>query len=236
MQSVAIIPARMGSTRLPGKALAEIGGTPMVVRVWQAASRAVAVERVLVATDDPRVVHAIEAVGGEAVLTPKFSTGTDRVAHVAARVAPDATIINVQGDMPFLDPLHVDALVARLRCAPSVGIATLAVPLVGAAQDPALVKVVCREDQRALYFSREPIPRGGPYRRHIGVYAFRAAALRAIAALPPGHLERAEDLEQLRWLEAGFDIAVEMVEHAHPGVDTVEQLTQARALARRLDG
>lgn len=222
---LAVIPARMGSTRLPGKALADLGGAPMVVRVWERVRRAEGIDRVLVATDDDRIAAAVRARGGEAVMTGVCASGTDRVAE-AARNSGALRVVNVQGDEPFVEPTDI----ARVAAAVSEGtpIATAAAPLVDGWDDPARVKVVCDDAGRALYFSRQPIPSGGAYRLHVGLYAFTAQALAAVAALPPGVLERAERLEQLRWLAAGYRIKVVAIPEGALSVDTPADLERAR--------
>jgi 3-deoxy-manno-octulosonate cytidylyltransferase (CMP-KDO synthetase) len=240
--AVAIIPARFQSTRLPGKALALIGGQPMVWHVAERTRRARGLARVIVATDDARIAAAIEASGAEAVLTrPEHPSGTDRLAEVAAQL--DAPIVvNVQGDLPLLDPVMVEQLVARLRAEPALPMATLASPIHDDAEwrSPHVVKVVAGADGRALYFSRSPIPHdrdgsradGEPLGwRHIGMYAYRRDVLLRLATLPPSPLENRERLEQLRALENGIAIGVETWAAAEPliEVDTPADLERARA-------
>lgn len=228
---LAVIPARFASTRLPGKALADLAGTPMVVRVWERVRRAEGIDKVLVATDDARIAEVVRARGGEVVMTGPCVSGTDRVAE-AARNRGARVVVNVQGDEPFVDPTDI----TRVAAAVSDGtpIATAAAPLVEGVEDPARVKVVCDDAGRALYFSRQPIPHGGPWRLHIGLYAFTGAVLEGLAGLPPSPLEKAERLEQLRWLEAGYRIRVVSVPQVSLSVDTPEDLALARArLARR---
>lgn len=223
---LAVIPARLASTRLPEKVLADIGGAPMVVRVWERVRRAEGIERVLVATDDRRVYDAVRAHGADVVMTGEHPSGTDRVAE-AARNSGALRVVNVQGDEPFVDPTDIARVAAAVTDA--TPIATAAAPLTEGFEDPARVKVVCDDGGRALYFSRQPIPTGGPYRLHVGLYAFTAAALQAVAALPPAPLERAERLEQLRWLAAGYRIRVVSVPAGPISVDTAEDLARARA-------
>jgi 3-deoxy-manno-octulosonate cytidylyltransferase (CMP-KDO synthetase) len=240
--AVAIIPARFHSTRLPGKALALIGERPMVWHVAQRTRRARGLARVIVATDDARIAAAVEASGAEAVLTrPEHPSGTDRLAEVAARLeAP--IVVNVQGDLPLLDPAMVEQLVARLRAEPALPMATLASPIHDDAEwrSPHVVKVVAGADGRALYFSRSPIPhdRDGSRTadeplgwRHIGMYAYRRDVLLRLATLPPSPLEMRERLEQLRALENGIAIGVETWAAAEPliEVDTPADLERARA-------
>jgi len=242
---VGVIPARFSSTRLPGKALVEIEGVPMVVRVWRQTARARALSRVVVATDDERIARAVAAAGGEAMMTsPAHQSGTDRIAEVAAKV-PAAIYLNVQGDLPFIDPADLDALAAPMRADGDIAMATLATSIVNADEwhNPNVVKVVCDARGDALYFSRAPIPwpRDGAApptlaRRHIGVYAYRRDFLLRFAQLEPGVLEALEKLEQLRALERGFRIRVVASVAPSLEVDTAEDLTRAREHARRLGG
>jgi 3-deoxy-manno-octulosonate cytidylyltransferase (CMP-KDO synthetase) len=242
---VGVIPARFSSTRLPGKALVEIEDVPMVVRVWRQTARARALSRVVVATDDERVARAVSAAGGEAMMTsPAHQSGTDRIAEVAAKVPADI-YLNVQGDLPFIDPADLDALAAPMRAEEGIAMATLATPILDAAEwhNPNVVKVVCDGRGDALYFSRAPIPwpRDGSAppaqsRRHIGVYAYRRDFLLRFARLEPGVLEALEKLEQLRALERGFRIRVVASVAPSLEVDTAEDLTRAREHARRLGG
>jgi 3-deoxy-manno-octulosonate cytidylyltransferase (CMP-KDO synthetase) len=231
-----VIPARFGSTRLPGKPLLSETGRPLVVHVLENAARARSADRVVVATDDERILAAVRDAGGEAVLTsPDHRSGTDRVAE-AARGLPGGVVVNVQGDEPELDPEHLDRLVAALDADPEAGIATLAAPA-GPGDDasPHVVKVVVAGSGRALYFSRSPIPyhrdEAVPRLRHAGVYAFRREALEAFVRTPPTPLERAESLEQLRALESGVAVKVVVVDRVAPGIDTPEDY--AAFVARR---
>jgi len=245
---VAVIPARAASTRLPGKPLADIAGKPMVVRVAEraAASSAAAV---YVATDDAAIVQAVERHGYRALLTrADHPTGTDRLAEAAAQLGldGDTVIVNVQGDEPLIDPALVDAVADLLGRRPQADIATCAGPLAdaGALFNPNVVKVVCGQDDRALYFSRAPIPwardaladgsrrlaPGLPALHHVGLYAYRASFLRRFPSLPQGALERFEALEQLRALESGHGIVVHRTEHMPAaGVDTPADLERVRA-------
>lgn len=235
---VAIIPARYESTRLPGKPLADLGGQPMIQRVYARAARAAGVERVLVATDDARIRAAVEGFGGEVVLTRReHRTGTDRIAEVAAALDAEV-IVNVQGDLPLLDPDMVAAAVAPLRDDAGLPMATISAPLRTRAErdDPNVVKVVTDRDGHALYFSRSPLPyhRDGGVaadlgRKHIGLYVYRRDFLLRFAALPPTPLEQAEQLEQLRALEWGVRIKVIAVDGASIEVDTPRDLERARA-------
>lgn len=238
MTVIAVIPARYASVRFPGKPLAPLAGRPMVVHVLETVRAAKRVDRVLVATDDARIAECVQAAGGEAVLTsPEAASGTDRIAEVARRYPADV-YLNVQGDEPLMPAENVDRAVAALTDGAGRELATLAFPMgpegVG---DSNTVKVAVAHDGRALYFLRSPIPyyrQGTPaYRKHLGIYAYRAKALAAVAALPPSPLERAESLEQLRWLEAGCTIWVGEAAGDSIGVDTPADLVQAE---RRLQG
>lgn len=239
MPVIAVIPARYDSSRLPGKALAEIGGVPMIVRVWRQTRRARSLERVIVATDDERIAHAVRAAGGEAEMTAStHQSGTDRIAEVAARI--DAEIyLNVQGDQPFIAPEDLDALVAPMRAEPALAMATLATPITDREEwyNPNKVKVVCDARGDAIYFSRSPIPfaRDGGVpavaRRHIGVYGYRRDFLLRFAALEPGVLEQIEKLEQLRALERGYRIRVVASVAPSMEVDTPDDLMRANQAA-----
>jgi 3-deoxy-manno-octulosonate cytidylyltransferase (CMP-KDO synthetase) len=230
--------------RLPGKPLADIGGTPMIVHVWR---RAVAAEigPVVVACGDREIADAIEAAGGRAIMTdPQLPTGSDRIHAAIAHLDPDRTfdaVINVQGDLPLLDPAAVRVAFSGLRD-PDIDIATLAAVIEDAAAlaDSSVNKVVAgfadpARPARALYFSKAVVPWGeGPHYEHIGIYAYRRAALERFVGLPRGVLEQREHLEQLRALEAGMHIAVSLIEPARLGVqvDTPADLERARQLLR----
>jgi len=232
MTVIAVIPARYASVRFPGKPLAPLAGRPMVLHVVDAARAARRVDRVIVATDDPRIADCVRDAGAEVAMTsPAAASGTDRVAEVARTRTADAWV-NLQGDEPLMASENVDRAVETLLAAPDRAIATLAVPLAAAAApDPNVVKVAVARDGRALYFSRAPIPHprnGAPvYRKHLGIYAFRTAALEQLAALPPSPLERAASLEQLGWLEGGYSIWVGEGVADSIGVDTPEDLAEA---------
>jgi 3-deoxy-D-manno-octulosonate cytidylyltransferase len=238
MTVIAVVPARYASVRFPGKPLAPIAGRPMVLHALDAARGARRVDRALVATDDARIADCVRADGGEAVLTsPEAASGTDRIAEVARAVAADV-YVNVQGDEPLMTPENVDRAVACLLESPARSIATLAYPIgTEAAGDPNVVKVAVARDGRALYFSRSPIPyyRTGPpaYRKHLGLYVYRSRALAEIAALAPSPLEKAESLEQLRWLEAGHTIWVGDAADDSVGVDTPADLMEAERRMRK---
>jgi 3-deoxy-manno-octulosonate cytidylyltransferase (CMP-KDO synthetase) len=227
-----VIPARYGSSRLPGKPLLAATGKPLIQHVVEAARECAALERVIVATDDDRIAAAVAAFGGEAVLTrADHPSGTDRVAEVAAALTDVEIIVNLQGDEPEIAPDALVRVVSLVRDDRSMPMATLATPIRDEAlfRDPACVKVVCTPAGRALYFSRSPIPchRDGHSDGvlgllHLGLYAYRREFLLRLSTLPPSPLERAEKLEQLRVLEAGFGIAVGIVEEPSVGVDTPE--------------
>jgi 3-deoxy-manno-octulosonate cytidylyltransferase (CMP-KDO synthetase) len=235
MKVICVIPARFGSKRFPGKALASETGKPLVQHVYEAAARAKLIDAVLVANDDDRIRAAVETFGGRAVMTrPDHPCGTNRVAE-AARAFPDAEIvINFQGDEPELDPALLDSMVNAIRKqAPhdSVEAVTVAGPLrPEEVNDPNSVKVVLGRSGDALYFSRAPIPwardgqadRRAPLLKHFGVYAYRAAALRDYAAMPQTPLELTEKLEQLRWLENGRRMRVLITDRRPAGIDTPE--------------
>jgi 3-deoxy-manno-octulosonate cytidylyltransferase (CMP-KDO synthetase) len=242
MTIVGFIPARYASVRFPGKPLAPLAGKPMVVRVWEAAKGAGRIDRVVVATDDDRIAAAVREAGGEAVLTSSSApSGTDRLAEAARRIPADI-YVNVQGDEPLMSPANIDSAVETLVAGREREIATIALPIEpSSATDPNVVKVVVAQDGHALYFSRAPIPyvrQGKPsHRKHLGIYAYRAATLQRLAALPPSPLERLESLEQLRWLEAGYTIWVGEAADDSIGVDTPEDLARAEdILARTIPG
>jgi 3-deoxy-manno-octulosonate cytidylyltransferase (CMP-KDO synthetase) len=242
MLIIGVIPARFASIRFPGKPLVPLAGKPMVLHVWEAARAARRLDRVVVATDDARIAECVRAAGGDAVMTSEAAaSGTDRMAEVARRMPADA-YVNVQGDEPLMPPENIDRAVGALLDAPGRSIATLAFPIGAAeASDPNVVKVACARDGRALYFSRSPIPyfrSGEPaFRRHLGIYAFQAGTLAEVAALPPSPLERAESLEQLRWLESGYTIWVEQAAADSIGVDTPADLVEVeRRLGKEVVG
>jgi 3-deoxy-manno-octulosonate cytidylyltransferase (CMP-KDO synthetase) len=231
---VAAIPARYGSTRLPGKPLASIAGRPLIEHVYERTAAAPAVDRVVVLTDDERVGRAVEAFGGRWELTPAdCPSGTDRIAW-AARGWDCQAVVNVQGDW-ILDPELIGTLARHLAAHPEDPMATLAVPArPGDEAQPSVVKVVADLAGRALYFSRAGIPfrrqpGGPPSLRHLGIYGYRRETLLHLASLPPTPLETAESLEQLRALEHGVPIRVLVVEGDALGVDTPDDLARAEA-------
>lgn len=245
------IPARFGSRRLPGKPLALLAGTPMVLHVHRLAQRSGAQE-IVIATDDERIRAACAAAGADVEMTsPKHPSGTDRIAELAGRRgwSGDSVVVNVQADEPMLPPGLIRQAAQLLERDATADIATLAAPIESLDEylSPNVVKVVTRSDGRALYFSRAPIPwdrDGAPAglasqsrfrgaRRHIGIYAYRVEALVRLAAAPPSTLERAERLEQLRALQMGLAIAVgDARERPGPGVDTEDDLANVELLLR----
>jgi 3-deoxy-manno-octulosonate cytidylyltransferase (CMP-KDO synthetase) len=234
-----LIPARMGSTRLPNKPLADIAGAPMIVHVWRRAMEA-GIGEVAVAADDPRIVAAVEAAGGRAVLTrPDHQSGSDRIFEALGLVDPQRrhdVVVNVQGDLPTIGPAEIRASLAPLADA-AVDVATLCAVIRRQEErtEPSVVKLVGAHLSptrlRALYFTRAAAPWGeGELLHHIGLYAYRRAALERFVALPPSPLETREKLEQLRALEAGMRIDAEIVDAVPLGVDTPHDLERARAI------
>jgi 3-deoxy-manno-octulosonate cytidylyltransferase (CMP-KDO synthetase) len=244
-----VIPARYASSRLPGKPLQDIAGKPMIQHVWEQAGKSSA-RQVVVATDDARIVEACRGFGAEVLLTRiEHNSGTDRLAEVAAvlGLAPDAIVVNVQGDEPLIPPAIIDQVAANLAANPQAAIATLAEPIndVAALFNPNVVKVASDRNGLALTFSRAPLPwardafavsraqlpANVPYRRHIGIYAYRAQFLHDFVAWGPCWLEDTECLEQLRALWHGVRIHVADALQAPPaGVDTQEDLERVRRL------
>lgn len=240
MKVAAFIPARYGSTRLDGKPLLDIGGKPMIRWVYERAGRAGHVGSVTVATDDERIVRAVEAFGGRAVMTrATHLSGTDRIAEAASSVDADI-VVNIQGDEPLIEPAMIDAAVAPLIEDPALEVATLKTRITEEDEylDPHAVKVVTDHAGYALYFSRSPIPyaRGGfgslgrPAFKHIGLYVYRKEFLLSFASLEKSPLEEAEALEQLRALESGVRIRVVETPYNPPSVDTPEDLDRVRAM------
>lgn len=252
-RTVAVIPARYASSRLPGKPLLEIGGRPMILHVVARARAVEAIERVIVATDDERVLRAVLDAGEEAVMTsPDHSTGTDRLAEVAAGLDADL-IVNVQGDEPLIEPSTIEAALAPALADPAIVMSTTSEPIESAddAINPSVVKVVVDASGFALYFSRHPIPypraaaiehgsaeaalRARPellklMAKHTGLYVYRRDFLLTYAGLPSTPLEKLETLEQLRALEHGYRIRVVPVSHRSIGVDTPADLERVRKM------
>lgn len=233
MRTAIVIPARYGSTRLPGKPLLRNTGKYLIQHVYEQARRAKSASQVIVATDDTRILSAVESFGGVGVMTRRdHPSGTDRIAEVARGLDVDA-VVNLQGDEPLFDPAGLDLLTGLLADDPKADVATLATPIRDRKMylSPNCVKVVCDDRGRALYFSRSPVPmvrdgepdfRADPPRflLHLGVYAYRRETLLRLAASPPHPLEQSEKLEQLRVLGSGGMIRVGLIAHAHRGVDT----------------
>lgn len=244
-----IIPARYASTRLPGKPLLEIAGQPMIRHVWQQACKSSA-QRVVIATDDERIEAACRGFGAEVVMTrPEHESGTDRLAEVSAHLgfSRDAIVVNVQGDEPLMPPAVIEQVARNLASHPEAAMATLSEPLHDAASlfNPNVVKVLSNQQGFALTFSRAPLPwardsfaqapgvlpEGVPYRRHIGIYAYRAGFLADFVAWGPCWLENTERLEQLRALWHGRSIHVADAQEVIPaGIDTPEDLERVRRL------
>ena len=240
---IVLLPARLAATRLPRKPLAEIAGQPMIVQVWRRACEA-DIGPVAVAAGDPEIVDAVTAAGGRAVLTdPALPSGSDRIHAALGRLDPDGrhdVVVNVQGDLPTLDPAAIRAALEPLA-EPKVDIATLIAEIRTEAERLAshVVKAVVALPPggrigRALYFSRVAVPSGdGPLYHHIGLYAYRRAALARFVGLPPGLLEQREKLEQLRALEDGMRIDARLVDVVPLGVDTQDDLDRARVILGR---
>lgn len=253
-KAVAIIPARFASSRLPGKVLLEIAGKAMICRVAEQASAARNVGRVIVATDDQRIVSAVEAAGFEAAMTSSdHATGTDRLAEVVAKIEDAEIIVNVQGDEPLISPETIERAVETLRSSATAGIVTTWEPIDDAADvlNPAVVKIAMDDMGRALYFSRAPVPwprdavreagsidaalQNDPslprsFRKHTGLYVYRREVVLDFAGWPPSRLERLESLEQLRALEHNVEILAIEASTRSVGVDTNEDLERVRRI------
>jgi 3-deoxy-manno-octulosonate cytidylyltransferase (CMP-KDO synthetase) len=244
MKAIGIIPARYHSTRFEGKALALLGGRPVIEHVYERARQASLLDGVWVATDDERIAKAVERVGGRAVMTsPGHPSGTDRVAEAAAQIDCDV-VVNIQGDEPFIAPQAIDQAIQPFSLRPELSMTTLMRPIPGEESflDPNVVKVVVDQLGYALYFSRAPIPY--PRRRasnqpfeHIGLYAYRKEFLLSLARLAPTALEHSEALEQLRVLEHGHRIlAIETAHHVGLSIDTPEDLRRAEEFLATAQG
>lgn len=247
MKVIAIIPARYASTRFPGKPLAMLGGKTVIQRVWEQVSRVI--DDVAVATDDRRIADAVEAFGGRAVMTsPDHRSGTDRCYEACCKIGGEYdVVVNVQGDEPFIAPSQIRALAACFDDE-RTDIATLVKPFapsdgIEALENPNSPKVVLDSESRAVYFSRSVIPylrgveRGEwlarhTFYKHIGMYAFRREVLREVTSLPQSSLEKAESLEQLRWIENGYKIGVGITDVETVGIDTPEDLVRAEEFLR----
>lgn len=241
--AIAVIPARYSATRLPGKPLVNLAGKPMIQRVWERARQAKRIARVIIATEDERILKAAAGFGAEAIMTRSdHRSGTERVAEVAAHIpgSEEDIFVNVQGDEPLVEPDAIDTLVEAIESEDGVSVATLMVPIRKPADimDPNIVKVVLDFDDNALYFSRAPIPwvrdRESPvhvqHMKHLGLYAFRRSALLDFPTLPVGDLERIEQLEQLRWMENGYKIRVAETQHDSVSVDVQADVARVEQL------
>jgi 3-deoxy-manno-octulosonate cytidylyltransferase (CMP-KDO synthetase) len=237
MKLLGVIPSRYASTRFPGKPLVQIAGKTMIQRVYEQASKSTLLDEVVVATDDQRIADEVKSFGGQYIFTSAdHKSGTDRCAEVAGHFSGMDAVINIQGDEPFIDPEQIN-LVAQCFKNPEVQLATL-VKVITEAEDlfnPNIPKVVLNTLQEAIYFSRQTIPflrnqtpadwlSAHPYYKHIGIYGYTVATLQAITQLPASRLELAENLEQLRWLENGYKIAVRITTLETLAIDTPEDL------------
>ena len=242
MKILCVIPARFASTRLPGKPLKDVAGKPMICRVYDRAAQAKTLSGVVVATDDERILRAVEENGGRAMMTAKdHPTGTDRLAEVAAAYPDVDLIINVQGDEPLIEPSLIDELGRAFEEDDDLRMATVMTPITEESEqkNPNNVKVVTDKNGYALYFSRSllPYPRndaGTPVYKHIGIYAYRRNFLLSYAKMEPTPLERAESLEQLRALENGYKIKCIKTNARFVGVDTPEELAKVNEIYRSM--
>lgn len=241
---IAVIPARFGSSRLGGKPLVNIAGKPMIQRVFEQSQKSSVVTRTIVATDDERIVSAVKAFGGEALMTPDTCrSGTDRVAETAKMLgaAAEDIIINIQGDQPVFDPRSLDDLIRPFDQNPGLAMSTLAYKIQNPREitDPKDVKVVFNRQGFAMYFSRAqvPFPRDGQtgvdYYKHLGFYAYTKAFLDRIVTLDSGACEQVEKLEQLRVLEYGFPIKVAVTPYDSPEIDLPEDIERVEAILRK---
>jgi 3-deoxy-manno-octulosonate cytidylyltransferase (CMP-KDO synthetase) len=237
--TIVVIPARYHSTRLPGKALADIGGRPMIEHVYRRASEARTISSVIVATDDERIVEAVRAFGGDVRMTSAdHRSGTDRLAEIAHQTTDCDLVVNVQGDEPLIEPAMIDEAVAPFAGDPALRMSTLRRRLTDPAdfKNPNVTKVVVDRDGYALYFSRAPIPYqredspAAPAWRHVGLYVYRRECLLLLAGLPPTALEQSEALEQLRALEHGIRIKAIETQYDSIGVDTPDDLERVRTI------
>jgi 3-deoxy-manno-octulosonate cytidylyltransferase (CMP-KDO synthetase) len=235
--AIAIIPARYNSTRLPGKVLAEIDGKTLIEHVYRRVQQATLVSRIVVATDDERIVDTVRRFGGTAIMTRNdHISGTDRLAEAAQDLHSDTLIVNIQGDEPMLQPADIDRAISAARLG-EAEIVTLMTRLDRSeAGDPNRVKVVTDRRGLALYFSRSIIPSGGTCFLHVGLYVYRVGFLKTFTKLPSTPLERAERLEQLRALEHGYRIQVVEVETESWGIDTQEDLERFRNFLLKTQG
>jgi len=235
MKAVAIIPARWGSSRFPGKPLHPIAGKPLLWHVWERSRRARTLDSVIVATDDMRIAEAAFAWGAEVSLTsPTHQSGTDRIGEVAAKLRGVSLVLNIQGDEPLVDPKLLNQLVRQMQRDPKIQMITAVHPFVDPAdaQSPHQIKAVLDRQMRALYFSRSPIPysrnaaQPPRYFRHQGIYGYRREFLLRFVRWQPTPLEKLEALEQLRALENGVNIHVVVTKRGSPGVDTPDDVAE----------
>jgi 3-deoxy-manno-octulosonate cytidylyltransferase (CMP-KDO synthetase) len=240
--NIAVIPARYASTRFPGKPLIMIDGKSMIQRVATQVKQVKNLDTFIVATDDERIFNHVQQLGYDVMMTnANHQSGTDRCAEVAQHLSLDTNdiVINIQGDEPFIQPSQIADLLQLMQKNSDIKIGTMAKKITDATmlENPNIVKVIFDAQQKAIYFSRHAIPfvRGEnqenwlaktDFHKHIGLYAYRAATLIDIAALLPSHLELAENLEQLRWLENGYPIGIALTEHESVGIDTPEDLAR----------
>lgn len=245
--TIAVIPSRYGSSRLAGKPLALIAGKPMIQRVVEQAALSSTVSETIVATDDERIVEAVEAFGGRAVMTSAACrSGTDRVAETAdmLELAPDDIVVNIQGDQPVFHPSIIDDLIRPFDADPELAMSTLAFKIIDKREitDPKDVKVTFDHNGFALYFSRAqiPYPRDGrpdaDYYKHLGFYAYKKHFLDTLVTLPTGRCEDIEKLEQLRVLEYGYKIKVVVTRHDSPEIDLPEDIKRIEAMLRSQPG
>lgn len=240
MKIAAIIPARYASTRFPGKPLTDLNGKPMIQRVYDRVKEASSIDEVIIATDDERIFTVAQSFGAKVVMTDSdHPSGTDRVYEVLQKVGGFDALINVQGDEPFIPVAYLESMVEMLK---HNDLCTLVYPLnTEEAANPNKVKAVFSQQKKALYFSRSKIPfdrdemSDVAYYGHIGVYGYHSDTLEKIAKLPTSTLENVEKLEQLRWLEAGFSIKLEVVNEALLGIDTPEDAEKAIKLYQKLE-
>jgi len=234
MKAVGIIPARFASTRFHGKPLVAIKGMTMIQRVYMQAKKAIYLEDVIVATDHDEIYQHVQDFGGKVMMTKEdHISGTDRIAEVAKQLEHFDIVVNIQGDEPYIYPEQIDQLISFLKDNPNFSIATLAKPIndIAILENPNVVKVVFAADGKALYFSRSPVPytaefqaNKGYYFKHIGMYGFRLSTLLELSNLQKGHLEQLESLEQLRWLENGYSIGVDITNLESISIDTPNDL------------
>jgi 3-deoxy-manno-octulosonate cytidylyltransferase (CMP-KDO synthetase) len=244
MKTIGIIPARFASSRFPGKPLARLHGKTIIERVYEQASKAKSLDEVIVATDDQRILDHVYSFGGQVQMTSSLhQSGTDRCAEVVVDMEGVGIVVNIQGDEPFIAPDQIDLVTSSFSLNSEVSISTLAKKIddIDAVHNPNTVKVTFSRQQKALYFSRSSIPhlRGvpkedwlqkGTFYKHIGLYAYRADVLKELSQLSPSGYEQMESLEQLRWLQAGYAIHINITDQETIGIDTPEDLEKAKQL------